>query len=210
MSLFSPFFSVCERTGGGLLAEPLNLLSSAAFFIAAWLLWRDYRRSHAAFDEERLTLIGLLALMGIGSTAFHAEANRLTLYADTAAVSLFMSFACYITLRRALGLSEHLSLLLLAGVGAAATLTNLVPAPYRLNDSVGYLPVLAGLTIAAWRMRRRGDATAGGMWIAAGLLATGLALRSADIAVCPSLAIGTFFLWRLCEAVSFYCLVWTI
>lgn len=207
MSIISPYYSVCERVNGDLLGEPLNLMASVVFFIAAGLLWRDYRRSHAAFEGERLSLIGLLALMGAGSTAFHAEANRLTLYADTAAVSLFISFACYITLRLLLGLTVNQSRLGLIGLGAAVVLTNAIPAPYRLNESVGYLPVLGGLAFAAWRVRPRGDARTGGMWMAVGLLAAGVALRSADYAVCPSLPIGTFFLWRLCESLSFYCLV---
>jgi len=77
-SLFVPVTLVCEWKSDRLVHEPLNLLSSAVIFLAAGLLWRDYRRTRKAFDEERLTLIALLVLIGAGSVAFHADANRLT------------------------------------------------------------------------------------------------------------------------------------
>ena len=209
-SLFVPVKLVCEWTDGGRVNEPLNLLSSAVFFLTAWLLWCDYRRTRKDFDEERLTLIALLALIGVGSAAFHADANRLTLYADTVPVSLFISFAGYITLHRVLGLTVNRALLLVMGLGTLIALTNAIRAPYRFNESVGYIPVLGGLAFLAWRLRRRDDAMSAGFWLATGLLAAGLALRSIDNAMCPSLPSGTYFLWRLSEGLTLYCLASTI
>jgi hypothetical protein len=63
VTLLDPLTLYCEHARGGLLAEPLNVLSNAAFFVAAWALWRDYRRTRTCIDEDRLTLAVLLALV---------------------------------------------------------------------------------------------------------------------------------------------------
>ena len=56
----------CERIGPGLLAEPVNALTNAAFFVVAWLLWRDARRAGPLSPALR-ALLALVLAIGIGS-----------------------------------------------------------------------------------------------------------------------------------------------
>jgi hypothetical protein len=56
----------CERTGPELLSEPVNALTNVAFFIAAWLLWRDARRRGVLSGEVQL-LVWLMIAIGSGS-----------------------------------------------------------------------------------------------------------------------------------------------
>ena len=79
----------CERTGPGLLSEPVNAISNAAFFVAAWLAWRAAKARGLA-DAPTLTLIGLTAAVGVGSTLFHTFAQRWAGAADVIPILLFI------------------------------------------------------------------------------------------------------------------------
>ncbi len=52
----------CEALGDGLLAQPINSLSSLAFLVAAVVVWRS----------NRLASVSLIAV-GVGSIAFHGQ-----------------------------------------------------------------------------------------------------------------------------------------
>ena len=53
----------CERLGPGLLAEPLNAITNLAFFIAAWLLWRQSRIAGSLTGGVILLLALLVAFV---------------------------------------------------------------------------------------------------------------------------------------------------
>ena len=58
----------CERTSGAWDAEPLNAVSNAAFFIAAWAAWRlQERHPNAAFGGAIRALCIIIAVVGAGS-----------------------------------------------------------------------------------------------------------------------------------------------
>lgn len=64
----------CERLGPGLLAEPLNAITNLAFFIAAWLLWRQSRIA-GSLTGGVILLLALLVAFGVGSSLFHTFAT---------------------------------------------------------------------------------------------------------------------------------------
>jgi len=206
MSLFDPLFLYCERTGPSFFGEPLNLLSNAVFFIAAWLLWRNYEKNHKKCDEERITLIALITLIGVGSSLFHMAPNQLTLYGDTIPIALFVTFSLYICLRRLLTLSIKQTLLLVVGFGIVNALTIYVPQPYRFNGSVSYFPCLATLALITFILRRQHhEATTNFIELTA-LFTVSLTFRSIDMAICPTLSFGTHFLWHICNGFMVYLL----
>jgi hypothetical protein len=78
----------CERISPGLLAEPFNSASNAAFFIAAWLLWR-FARENGSLSAATWLLIVLVATIGAGSTLFHLFATEETRSLDLLPILVF-------------------------------------------------------------------------------------------------------------------------
>jgi len=203
-SLFDPIFVSCERTDSNLFNEPLNLLSSAVFFLVAWLLWKDYKNNHQKYDEERVTLIVLITLIGTGSIFFHAAANRLGMLLDTAPIAMFTAFVLYVSLRRLLGFKMMNTLLLLIGFAIACWLTQFIPDPYRFNESVAYVMPIAAIAIIACRLRQLHHASAPYFLKATLWFSVSLIFRSIDMIMCQTFPIGTHFLWHLCNGVALY------
>jgi hypothetical protein len=78
--LSQQLFLYCERgLLPGLWAEPINALTNAAYLVAAAVLWRRLGKVHIDARRRRVIglLVGLIALVGIGSFAFHTLATRL-------------------------------------------------------------------------------------------------------------------------------------
>jgi len=63
MDWFAPIDAYCERLGPGLLAEPLNALSNAAFFIAA--LWAARAGDRGATDASVKGYASMLKFLGL-------------------------------------------------------------------------------------------------------------------------------------------------
>src|SRR4051794_32860977 len=99
--LFQDVDLYCERLGPGLWAEPLNALSNAAFFVAAFFLFRLYEQ---CFGDERYLdvqrLIRLIVVVGIGSTIFHTIATRWAMAADVLPIVLFLLWYLAVFLMR--------------------------------------------------------------------------------------------------------------
>jgi hypothetical protein len=69
MGWFAPIYAYCERIAPDFLAEPMNLLTNVAFILMTFLMW------HSAQGQLMAQiLVGLLALIGIGSALFHSFA----------------------------------------------------------------------------------------------------------------------------------------
>src|SRR4051794_41968271 len=76
MSAWSdPVDLYCERLDASFWAEPLNAVSNAAFLIAAGAAFLRWRRAGAS-DLPALLLIGVVAVVGIGSFLFPPLADR--------------------------------------------------------------------------------------------------------------------------------------
>lgn len=230
MSLLDPIVNYCERTGPELLAEPLNALSNASFFIAAWLLWRVYKRtpppvggrsgggqhhlrqSRTApitlplWGREISILILFVILVGTGSALFHTFANRLTMIGDVVPIAMFTFYYLWVALRRLMGFNRKITALCLLVFALVASQMKHIPAEYNFNGSVAYFPCLAALLLVGFYLHRKQHVASRFILQAALLFVISLTFRSIDYAVCAGLPIGTHFLWHVLNGAVLYLL----
>ncbi|MBK8008704.1 MAG: ceramidase domain-containing protein [Rhizobiales bacterium] len=212
MALNDPIDLYCERLHAGLWAEPINAVSNLAFFLAAagaYMLWRREGKD----DRFILLLIGLAALVGIGSTLFHTFATRWGLFADSIPIGIFVVTFLVFTLRRYLAQSVVLTSVWIAlFLAVAAVLPQLLP-PGFMNNSGFYFPVLGALIILGILLRVKGGAMqwVGGAYLsAAALFALSLSFRIVDPSVCAQFPLGTHFLWHCLNGTLIYLMLWTV
>src|SRR5262247_3813603 len=105
MTLGEHVFLYCERgTSTALSAEPINAVSNIAFILAALmglqlLEWRPREQQ----TSDHFLLIGLVALIGIGSFAFHLLATQESELLDVIPIDVFMLVYLGFALNRFLG-----------------------------------------------------------------------------------------------------------
>lgn len=220
---FTPIRAYCERGDAGFWAEPLNAASNAAFLVAAFLALR-LAGSGLQRDRAATALAGLVAVVGIGSFLFHTFAVRWAMLADVIPIALFIYAYFFLALRRLLGLAIVPAIL--ATLGFAGFAAGLEPALDALtgqsvdrlsNGSIAYAPaILALVGVAAGLLmpqtcvlgpaRRRAGLS---LLAIAAVFALSLACRTLDAGLCPSLPMGTHFLWHVLNAAVLYGLVAT-
>lgn len=187
----------CERLGPGLWAEPLNLVTNAAFLVAAAVMWHRCRGMPAG---QGLALT--LGLIGIGSGLFHSFANRLTGLMDVLPILAFILAYLFLAARDFLGLRPWLAGVVTAAflpyAAATVPLWALVPG---LGSSAGYMPVPVLILAFAALLARRAPATARGMALGALLLLVSLTFRTLDQPLCGIWPIGTHLAWHVLNAV---------
>jgi hypothetical protein len=191
----------CERTDPSLLAEPLNAVTNLAFLIAAWCAWRLGRRLNVLSAGVRL-LVVLLVSIGIGSALYHTFATNWARLLDVFPILLFQFCFLWIYARRIAGLNYRLTL----GAAAAVSAAGYVLEPFRavLNGSLMYAPafiLLASLGLYHFRRKKQGRLL---LLAATGVFAVALVFRTVDQAICPSLPVGTHFVWHLLTGVVLY------
>ncbi len=227
MSWASQVFRYCERGGDpAFWAEPLNALSNAAFLLAGCLAAVTLRRRTtlvAAWAEW--LLVGLVAIIGIGSFLFHTFATRWAALADVAPIGLFMLAYLGYALRRllhlgwlgtSLGLIVFIAALRVAGDvtcqrGGLIGLAEAARGPC-LNGTIGYLPAWLAMTGIGAVLWARADRAAPYLLAAAGVFLVSMALRTIDLDVCDLTRLGshhrgTHFLWHICNAATLYLLL---
>ena len=173
----------CERLGPGLLGEPLNAVSNAAFLLAAAYLIGRRPRS--------LLLPVLLAVVGLCSLAFHTFATPATGALDSLSILLFVLTGIVLLTRHGFGARASRAWLAAPAFIAFAVLVIVV-----VRDALsGYLPALLALAGFAVGLRDRllGAATA--------VFALSLTVRTLDEPLCSALPIGTHWLWHCLNAV---------
>lgn len=199
MDWFRQVNSYCERLDASYWAEPVNALTNLAFLLAAlWCL----RRPELEGDAPARVLVGVLALIGVGSWLFHTHAQVWALLADVIPIQVFillyLGFATCRFFARPWWAGALAAGLFLALAPLAARALQAMLGP--LNGSVGYLPVPIVIAAYALALRARAPATARGLAAGAGILVVSLVFRSLDRAVCPAFPLGTHFLWHLLNA----------
>src|SRR5688572_3761854 len=132
----------CERAGPGLLAEPVNAFTNAAFFAAAWAAWSLARRAKA----DTIEISGLLALMlaiGTGSALFHTFATGWARVLDEVPILVFQLWYIWVYLRRVLAARWGYA----ASTIAVYLLATFVSRqyPHLVNGSLVYAPALVVL-----------------------------------------------------------------
>lgn len=187
----------CERLGPGLLAEPVNAVTNAAFFLAAWWIRSRTQRLGVAGERGITGLTALVVAIGVGSTLFHTFATPWALLADVLPILLFQLLFLWIYLRRRAAVGPALALVLVSLFLAATLASRMVP--QLLNGSLAYAPTLLVLLLLGWRelqLHHRPQLLLAGVVFCSSLL-----MRSVDLVLCPWLPAGTHLFWHLLNAV---------
>lgn len=191
----------CERLAPGLLGEPLNTLSNAAFFLAAWLVARDARRL-GALRPDNAVLVALTAIVGIGSTAFHMLATTWANWLDLVPILVFQLAFLWIYARRELRWRTLAAAVLVAAFLAIALYARQFQEP--LNGSITYAPALVTIFALGLHHRAAHAREPPLLLIAAGVFTVSLFLRTIDAAACERFPLGTHFCWHLLNGVVLY------
>lgn len=181
----------CERTGPGLWAEPLNLLSNGGFLIAAALAWVRYRR-RGQRDRGLELQIALVALIGVGSGLFHSVATRWAQVADVAPITALVLVYLAYFVRRVMGRGWRDVAVVIGGFLAISALLSLIPRAW-VNGSQSYFGVVVAMVALA---AASPAPVAARLRVAAAVFAGSLVMRSIDQEVCGSVPIGVHFLWH--------------
>ena len=192
-----PLDLYCERVGPGLFGEPFNAISNLAFFLAAAWVW--HRSSGERRDGAVVLLAALIALIGIGSTLFHAFADTVTHRLDTMPILVFQLAYLWLYVRRALGLGPGGAALCVLAFLTVGLYAQRYPGP--LNGSLTYAPALLVLLVLGILHSQRVVAHQGALLVAGGILFVSLFIRTIDLRVCDFVPMGTHFLWHLLNAV---------
>ena len=191
----------CERVGMGLWAEPINVLTNAAFLAAAVVAWRLARRA-GPLEATSVALIALMAGVGGGSVLFHTFATPWARVLDELPILAFEALFLWAYLR-GVGVAGTIpTALAVAGLLIGSLIGRTVP--HGVEWSLPYVPALlalTGLAVYHRRTRREGSLALSG---AAGVFALSLLFRTIDGAVCASVPIGTHFLWHVLNALVLY------
>jgi len=192
----------CERTEQGLWSEPLNAVSNLAFFIAAFAAFRLARRNGGLRLDSGL-LIGLIALIGIGSSLFHLLATRWAELADVLPILLYqVAFLCIYAVR-VMKWTALKAVFLAASYLAVTWLFGLLPRHW-LNGSLSYGPALLflfGLGIYHYRSDYKARAA---LLLAGCVFVVSLAFRTVDMWVCPAFPLGVHYLWHILNALVLF------
>ena len=180
-------------------AEPLNALSNLAFIIAA--LWAASQAWKRRTGLAVWGLVLLVLLIGIGSSAFHTFANRLSALADVIPITLFIYVYLAFALRRFARSGWIATACWLAALFLVTLFMQNVTEPGFMNGSGAYVPALIASLAVSLLLRRRGHEAANHLILASNIFLVSLIFRTADQIVCPVLPIGTHFVWHLLNAV---------
>ena len=200
----------CERIALGLWGEPLNVVSNLAFLLAAFILSRHIYAQKQFFSTrywDLWVLVGLLALIGIGSSVWHLFATSWALWADRVPILIFINLYLISCLIRVLKLSVVTTLILFVLYHIVNSFTQFYFPTGTMNGSLFYAPTwvfLIGITIALWYR----NAPINLVYLKATILFSGsLILRTIDNAVCELFPLGSHFIWHILNAITLYYLM---
>ena len=191
----------CERTGAGLLAEPINVVTNVAFFVAALAAWSLGRRTHV-LSTAIWVLIAFSVAIGTGSALFHTFATGWARILDEVPILLFQLWFLWLYARRIMRLRIVLTAAAIAAYMAVAFFCRQFP--HLLNGSLVYAPalmLLPGLGLYHFLQHKAGRFL---LLATTGIFLVALAFRSIDEAACPHIPMGTHFLWHVLIGVVLY------
>lgn len=199
MRLTAQIDAYCERLGPGLWAEPLNLLTNAAFVVAALIMARRLRGTGM---PSGTALVALLALIGVGSALWHSLAMAWTGVADVLPILAFVLVYIHAAHRQVWGQGRAVALAWTAAFVPYAVVTAMLFARLPgLGDSAGYAPIALLIFAHALLLRHRAPQVARGFALGAAILVASLAARTLDDPLCAVWPVGTHLLWHLLNAV---------
>ncbi len=194
----------CERTGPGILNEPLNAFTNIAFFIAAYFVWQLAKKENVQTFGVNLLIIVLIAI-GIGSSLFHTFATKWALWLDVIPISIFQIIFLWLYSIKVIKLNYLYSALLMILFFALSFVAGMFPK--MLNGSMSYSPgfiLLLGLGLFHYLSSKNEKFI---MLIASGLFVLSLTFRSMDNLICDCISFGTHFLWHSLNGLLLYLLI---
>lgn len=192
----------CERLEPGLLSEPLNAVTNAAFFIAA-ISALLLARKEAALDWRSGLLIGLVFVIGTGSTLFHTFATLWAMMSDSIPILIYQIAFIALYAWKVMGWNKWRVLTLLGLFFLAQYAASFAPRAW-INGSMEYAPAWVFLLgLALWHIKGAARERFG-LLAAAGVFTVSLAFRSVDNALCAQIPLGTHFLWHMLNGVLLY------
>ena len=192
----------CERLEPGLWAEPLNAITNAAFIVAA-IAGFMLAHKQGVLNRPVLLLIGLIAMIGIGSTLFHTFANVWSKFSDVLPILFFQIAFLVIYSRNIIGLNTLKTAGLIILFFGLSFLSGLMPYDW-FNGSLGYSPALIfllGFGIYHWKVNKKEPFI---LLITAGVFIVSLTFRSIDMLVCERLPIGVHYMWHILNGLVLY------
>lgn len=203
------WYGVCERTAPGMLAEPLNVLTSFAFIFVAIAIFRYYRahedvRGHWVGDIHFLTANTFL--IGTCSIIFHTVPTPMTEAFDEGSIVVFIVVYFWSVLFRIGRCSLfQAAICFIAFAGFSHMLV--YQFPHSLNDSIGYLSSMLALIMIAVYLHLKARPSSQYFMLAAIIGCVSLFCRAIDRAVCPQFPFGTHCLWHMLNATLLYILL---
>jgi hypothetical protein len=206
MSPFDPVDIYCERTSTLFWDEPLNAITNLSFILAAWFLAKLYKE-RSLHDREIKSLIGCVGLVGIGSFTFHTFANFISQFADVFPIVMLVVYYIFVSVRKLFAWSWIKAFAAIVLFLVVAVQMESIPKDYSFNGSIAYFPCLAVILLIGARLKMLNHPAYRLFFKAGGLFMISLTFRSIDMAICPSLTIGTHFLWHLLNGLVLYLLI---
>lgn len=190
----------CERIGPGFWGEPLNSISNLAFLVAAVSCWLLASRAQPAV----VVLPILLALIFVGSAAFHTTATRWGGALDSGFIAVFLLYYIALFARLFWKLPWRLAWLAAPAFLLFTVLVTLAAAAVNVRGPSMYLAALLGLVVLAASLVRTRDPAWRTFALAAAVFAVSLTFRTIDGPICSTVPTGTHFLWHLLNACTLY------
>lgn len=202
-------FGICERHGFGMWEEPLNVISSMAFFIAGLLNFHYYFynpeiNTKKIWDIHILT--ALTFLIGISSVIFHMSPNYYTELMDILFIVIFINIFFFSVMVRVVNLNWfQITICYLAFIGSTHIMISHFP--NALNDSVAYLSSMTTLVFIAVYLNSKRRASSRQFLLASVVGICSLFFRIIDKGACSVMPTGTHFLWHMCNSVLVFILL---
>jgi hypothetical protein len=196
----------CERTNAAFDAEPINALTNVGFLVAAWAAWRLQRR-HRDHAPLISALIVNIAVIGLGSFAFHTLATPGAALLDVVPIVVFMLLYLWTIMTvffRWSMAARILSMVAYLAFTAFLDLGDLLP---FLRGGSKYLPAILVMIGIAGALLRSHAAAGRAFAAALTVFVVSFAMRSLDMPLCAGWPVGTHFLWHLLNALLLYLLV---
>jgi hypothetical protein len=199
----------CERLTSGFLGEPINLLSSFLYIVAALTAWRNLTNSNNIKHKNFLQLMCLLvALIGIGSALYHSYPNRTTLLLDALPIYvLLVSLLAFLVNKI---VDSPIFTVCIIFVYISTLLLGSLVWPELANGSVRHIITITFLSVVLSLLYKKFPVLIKKLFLILVLFIVSLIARSLDVMLCSSLTIGTHFIWHIINAFAVYLLLTTI
>ena len=191
----------CERLGSSFFGEPLNLFTNLFYVGYALLAQRVLNKAPVAHRGLLRFLVVMVAIIGIGSAAFHAVPNPFTLLADVVPIYAFLLPALVLLLKRLTNTWSY-AISLAVAFACLLVLASVYVPPYFLNGSIRHVIMFVGLTGLVYWCSQKYGRLALQLVPVLGLYALAITARSVDRQVCSAMPIGTHFLWHTLNSLA--------